>query len=56
MSILEDKDILLVLSAGQHKLYVISTVQDNVILQISTTFENITDECFISNMFIVELT
>ena len=29
---------------------------ESAVLQISTTFENITDECLINSMFVLELT
>lgn len=57
MGVVQDRNALLLLSAGQHKLYVISlsetvqTGEEVKPLEISTTFENITDDCMVSQMF-----
>jgi len=55
MAVVKGRSALLVLSSGAHKLYCINLEKENVFLEISTVFANITDECLISNMFVQEL-
>ena len=38
MSFVESRKALVMLSTSQHKLFIINTSQENVVLQISTTF------------------
>ena len=56
MTYLDSRNALIVLSSGQHKLYLINTAEDHVSIEISTDFENITDDFMISNMLVRSVT